>query len=99
LNLDTNLWLSGLGRDNGTTVGQVQALANLGIPLRGCWSSYAEVVVQRTAGEGSGGFLDTGMACAASRTTVFDVAIGAGWDNGYPDWILTVGWTRLFDRE
>ena len=98
LNLDTNLWLSGLGRDNGTTVGQVQALANLGIPLRGCWSSYVEVVVQRTAGEGSGGLLNTGLACAASRTTVFDVATGAGWDNGYPDWILAVGWTLLFDR-
>ncbi len=80
-------------------MGQVQALGNLGIPLRGCWSSYVEVVVQRTAGEGSGGLLNTGLACAASRTTVFDVAIGAGWDNRYPDWILAVGWTRLFDRE
>ena len=99
LTLDTNLWLVGIGRDEGTIVGRVQAVANLGIPLRGCWSSFAELSLQRTAGTGSGGFIDAGVACAASRTSVFDLAVGAGWDRGFPEWTVNVGWTRLFDRE
>lgn len=99
LSLDTNLWLSAQGRDGGVTVGRVMALASLGIPLRDCWSLYTEVVVQRTAGEGSGGYVNGGMACAASKTSVFDVSIGAGWDAGFPDWTMAVGWTHLFARE
>ena len=68
------------------------------IPEQHPWDG-PELSLQRTAGTGSGGFIDAGVACAASRTSVFDLAVGAGWDRGFPEWTVNVGWTRLFDRE
>ncbi len=94
--LDANLWLSAIGQEN-ATAGQVQGVVTLGIPLASSWSTFVEVAWQRTAGQGSGRFFDTGIAYAATPTAVFDLAAGVGGDEGYPDWAVTAGWTVLTD--
>jgi len=98
LGLDVNLVWSGLGRDPGGTLGQVQAIATLGVPLDARWSSFVEVAFQRTAGQGDGGFFDAGVAFTATPRAVFDIAAGVGWSDGYPDWSVAAGWTVLFSR-
>jgi hypothetical protein len=94
--LDANLWVSALGREDGTTLGQAQGILTLNLPGPGDWSSFAEIAWQRTAGEGDGGFFDAGVAFAASPRAVFNAAAGAGWSEGYPDWVVTAGWAILF---
>jgi hypothetical protein len=96
LGLDLNVVWTALGRDGGGALGQTQAIAALGIPLRGRWSSFVETAYQRTAGQEDGGFLDAGLAYAATPRAVFDVAAGVGWSEGYPDWSVNAGWTVLF---
>ena len=95
LSVDANLWWSALGRDDGGAVGQGQAIAALWIPIAERWSSFVELALQKTAGEGDGGFIDAGIAYAASPIAVLDVAAGTGWSDGYPDWTVTAGWTVL----
>jgi hypothetical protein len=99
LSVDANVWWSALGRDGGGTVGQGQAIAALWVPVGERWSSFVEVALQKTAGEGDGGFVDAGVAYTASPIAVFDVAAGTGWSDGYPDWTVTAGWTVLLARE
>lgn len=94
--LDLNVVWSALGRDGGGALGQGQAIATLGVPLRGGWSSFLEAAYQQTAGAGDGGFFDTGLSWAATPRAVLDVAAGIGWSEGYPEWSATVGWTVLF---
>lgn len=96
LGLDLNLVWTALGSEDGGTLGQGQAIAALGIPLGGRWSSFVEAAYQRTAGQEDGGFFDAGLAYAATPRAVFDIAAGSGWSEGYPDWSVTVGWTLLF---
>lgn len=93
--LDANVWLSALGRED-ATVGQVQGIVTLGYSASKGWSVFAEAAWQQTAGEGSGGFFDSGVSFTASRWTVLDIAAGVGWNEGYPDWAATAGWTILF---
>ncbi len=95
LSLDTNLWVSALGRGGDSFHGQVQGIVTLGFPLPGAWSAYGEVAWQSTAREGSGGFFDVGATYAVTPRTVIDAAAGVGWSDGYPDWSVTVGWTVL----
>ena len=96
LGLDLNLVWSAVGRDGGGALGQGQAIATLGVPLRGNWSSFVEAAYQRTAGQADGGFVDAGLAFAVTPRAVLDVGAGVGWSEGYPDWSATVGWTVLF---
>jgi len=98
MSVDGNLWLSALGQQNDSWLGQVQAIATLNLPQRAGWSSFAEVAWQSTATQGSGGLFDFGVLYGASRTAVFDAAAGVGWSEGYPDWTVTAGWTILFNR-
>ena len=95
LSIDANVWWSALGQDGGGALGQGQALATLGVPIVGRWSSFVGLAFQKTATAGDGGFVDAGVTYAASRTAVFDVAFGSGWSDGYPDWAVTAGWTLL----
>lgn len=95
LSLDANLWWSAMGRDGDSFLGQVQGTFALSVPLAGRWSAYGEVALQSTAREGSGGFFDAGASYAATPRAVLDAAAGFGWSDGYPDWIVTVGWTLL----
>jgi hypothetical protein len=92
---DVNLGMVALGREGGGALGQGQGIATLYLPALAGWSPFAEVALQKTAGQGNGGYFDAGVSYAASRRAVFDAAAGAGWKDGYPDWSFTFGWTVL----
>lgn len=95
IGIDANIWITGIGTED-TILGQVQGVATIGLPLGGCWSSFVEAAWQTTAASGgSGGFADGGIACTVAPQSVIDAAIGAGWSDGYPDWLLTAGWTLM----
>lgn len=93
--LDANLWLTALGQDGRSAVVQTQGVVTLGFPARSRWSGFVEAAWQHTATMGSGGFVDAGMSCAITPRSILDVAVGAGWSDGYPDWAATAGWTIL----
>lgn len=93
--LDLNLGLTELGRGGGSFLTQVQAIATLGFPAAGRWLPFLETAWQRTAGSGSGGALSFGTGYQPLPSLVIDAAAGAGYNEGYPDWWLTVGWTVL----
>lgn len=95
--VDANLGFSAVGQEDGSTLGQVEGIVAFNFPRRHDWSPFAEVAWQTTAARGHGGYMDAGVLRSASRTGVFDFAIGAGWSDGYPDWSVTAGWTCLFN--
>jgi len=95
LSIDGNLGLAALGRADGATLGQLEAIVTLNLPARQGLSPYVELAGQHVATEGSGGFFDAGVLYAASRRVVLDAAAGCGWSGGYPDWTVTIGWTIL----
>jgi hypothetical protein len=95
LSLDLNAGLAVLGQGGGGYLTQTQAVATLGLPAAGRWLPFVETAWQKTAALGSGGAVSLGTAFAAAPTAVLDAAFGAGYNEGYPDLWLTVGWTIL----
>ena len=93
--LDLNLGLTEFGRGGGSFLTRVQAIATLGFPAAGRWLPFVETAGQRTAGSGSGGAVSFGAGYQPLPSLVIDAAAGAGYNDGYPDWWLTVGWTVL----
>jgi hypothetical protein len=98
LSWDANLWISALGRESGSRLGQVLATFVTTLPGRGCWSPFIEMALQSTASEGDGGYVDAGALCSVSPRATLDMGAGAGWSDGFPDWTVDIGYTVRLGR-